>query len=190
MTIKVITPPAMEPVTLAQARTHLRAEEIEEEDSYIEGLISTAREWCEGFQNKAYLSQTIEKVFDCFPPAIFDLPRPPMVTVESIKYYDIANVEYLFDSDLYFVDTISEPGRVSLNYAVQWPTLTLRPINSVIVRYIAGVNDAAAVPKKVIQAILLLVGHWYNQREPVGEVSGEMEFAVKSLLGQDRVRPT
>lgn len=188
MAIKVITNPATEPVTLAEAKIQLRVD-VSDEDTYIEGLISTAREWCEGFQNKAYILQTIEKTFDCFPCSVFDLPRPPMVAVSSIKYYDIKNVEYIFDPLLYFVDTSSEPGRVALNYAVQWPTITLRPINGVIVRYTAGQVDASTVPKKVKQAILLLVCHWYDNREAVGKVDGEIAFTVKSLLGQDRVWP-
>lgn len=195
MAIKVITHPEVEPITLKEAQIHIRVEVTEagivtDETTYIESIIATAREWCEGFQNKAYVLQTIEKTFDRFPCSIFELPRPPMVSVLSIKYYDSKNIEYTLDPLLYFVDTASEPGRVSLNYSIQWPAIVLRPINSVIIRYTAGNTDASTVPKKVKQAILLLVGHWYENREAVGKVEGEIGFAVKSLLGHDRVWPT
>jgi uncharacterized phiE125 gp8 family phage protein len=111
-----------------------------------------------------------------------------------VKYYDTENVEHTMPEADYFVDVINEPGRVSLGYSKLWPTETLRPANAVCVRFTAGYapdgDDLTAnIPQKVKQAILLLVSHWYEYREPVqgGNISKEIEFAVSSLLGQDRV---
>jgi uncharacterized phiE125 gp8 family phage protein len=93
------------------------------------------------------------------------------------------------DTADYFVDDKSEPGRVALAYNKSWPTLSLRPTNAVVVQFTAGYGDAADdVPQRVKQAMLLLIGHWYEHREAVltGSISKEIEF-TNSLLWLDRV---
>jgi uncharacterized phiE125 gp8 family phage protein len=188
MALKMITLPSGVLVTLAEAKQHLRVD-TDDEDDLITAYVAAATEWCAGFQNRAYLTQVLEQSFDDFPDWVFALLRPPLVSVESIKFTDVNNTEYTFDPAKYIVDTDSEPGRISLNYNVIWPTVVLRPINAVRVRFTAGYPDVSKVPEVVKQAIKLLVGHWHANREPLGQVTGEMEFCVKSLLGQNRVRP-
>lgn len=198
MALKVITPPAAEPVTLTEAKAHLRAGDSE--DTLITSLIKAAREYCEGFQNRAYITQTLELTFDAWPSFPLDVPRPPLASVTSIKYFDTANVEATFAATEYFVDTDSEPGRIVLAYGKSLPTTTLRPANAVKIRYVAGhpaggteqtPEPAANVPMKVKQAMLLLIGFWYDNREAVvtGSISKELEFSVHALLSLDRVVP-
>jgi len=107
-----------------------------------------------------------------------------------IKYYVTDDTEYFMGAGNYFVDTKSEPGRVALNYGKIWPSTTLRPANGICVTFEAGYGDAATdVPQEVIRAMLLLISHWYENREPVsvtGAVPKEMPFSVESLLWQDR----
>ena len=186
MKIKIITPPATEPVTLTQAKAHMRVD-YSTDDTYITSLIQTAREYCESFQNKAYITQTLEIALDTFPCDEIRLPRPPLASVTSIKYYDLNDVEATVSSSDYFVDTYAEPGTINLNYNTYWPVTTLRPTNAVIVRYIAG---GSTVSNKIKHAIMLLVNHWYENREVVSRVmvlDKETKFAVTSLLSQDRV---
>ena len=185
----VMQPPALEPVSLDEAKAHLRVTSADE-DAYIASLITAAREWCEGFQQRAYVTQTRKLVLDRFPGgcAIY-LPRPPLQSVTSIVYTDSEGAQYTVDADSYIVDTDAEPGRIVLAYGASWPSVTLRPAAGVEITYVAGYGDASDVPQKVKQAMLLLVGHWYEQREAVlvGSISKEIEFAVHSLLWQDRV---
>ena len=183
--VRVITPPATEAVTLTEAKLHCRVDH-DAEDSLIDSLITAARVYCEGVQNRAYVEQTLELTLDKFPPSIFYLPRPPLLTVESIKYTDKDGAEETFDSGKYIVDTGSFKGRVSLKYGESWPSVTLQPIAAVKIRFTAGYDE---VPQTAKQAMLLLIGHWYINRESAisGQVNREIEFAVNALLGLDRV---
>lgn len=192
MALKLITPPAMEPVTLVEAKAQLRVEHTES-DALIISLITVAREYCEGFQNRTYITQTWELWLDDWPDKDYiRIPLPPLQSVASIKYYGTDDTEYTVDAADYFVDDKSEPGRIALAYSKTWPTITLRPANAVCVEFTAGYGDAAStVPQRVKQAILLLIGYWHENREAavMGAVSKEIEFAVHALLWQNRVVP-
>lgn len=190
MTIKIITPPASEPVLLADAVLHCRIDGTEE-NALVTALIVAAREYCEKYSGRAYITQTIRASFDGWPVFPVRLPRPPLASVASIKYYGEDNTEYTLDAAAYYVDTDSEPGRIALTSGISLPAVTLRDINAVQITYTAGYGLAAAVPQRVKQAMLLLIGYWYQNREAaaIGKVSNEISFAVQSLLGLDRVWP-
>jgi hypothetical protein len=111
-----------------------------------------------------------------------------------LKYYDTANVEYDFDLNDLIIDTSSEPGRISLGYSVQWPTVTLRPINSVKIRFTAGYGDAGgttttpdfvieSVPSSVKDAIYVYCA-WRNENR-AGEVDLPKQFY--DILRPDRI---
>jgi hypothetical protein len=89
------------------------------------------------------------------------------------------------DTDVYFVDTTSLPGRVGLAYEQEWPTDVTAGIGAVQVNYVAGYGAASAVPQTIKHAILLLIGHWYVNREAVGPSMSDVPMAVSSLLGSE-----
>jgi len=159
------------------------------EDDLLNGLIKVAREYCEGFQNRAYLTQTWELWLDYWPSRNYiELPRPPLASITSVKYYGTDDTEFTFTD--YYTDAESEPGRLCLNYGCSWPSATLRPHNGICITYVAGETSAADVSQKVKQAILLLIGHWYENREAIttsGAMPKEIPMAVESLLWLDRV---
>lgn len=189
MGLKLITPPATEPVTLTEVKSQLRIDSVTE-DTYLGTLITAAREYCEMFQNRAYITQTWEFTLDTWPRFPFKLPMPPLVSVTFIHYHDTADVETIWAASNYFVDTDSEPGRVGLRYNIVLPTTTLRSLNAIKIQYMAGYGAAAAVPLRTKQAILLLVGHLYENRETVSPVDlKEIPFAVSALLWTDRLVP-
>lgn len=187
--------------TVAGAACEFGADIIKEqpysaEDDLLTALIAVAREYAEGFQNRAYITQTWELWLDDWPKGDrIKIPLPPLQTVNSIKYYDTANVVATMATADYFVDDKSEPGRVVLAYGESWPSTTLRPANGVCVEFDAGYGDAASdVPKRVRQAMLLLIGHWNENREAVrtAMTRGEMlpvPLGVAALLSLDRVVP-
>ena len=134
-----ITPPVVEPLTLTEAKVHLRRDDITTDDSLIAALIATARAHIEAVTNRALCTQTLETVMDEWPAeGFFLIPRPPLQSVSSVKYTDSSGTQATWGSSNYIVDTDSKPGRISPGYSVSWPTATLQPVSAIRVRYVAG----------------------------------------------------
>ena len=162
------------------------------EDSLLAGLIQAAREYAEGYQNRALCTQTWELVLDDWPRGDYvDIPLPPLQSVTDIKYKDNAGTETTWAATDYIVDTDSFVGRVALAYGCSWPNTILYSVGGIRIRFVAGYGTAAYVPQVVKQAILLLAAHWYENKETVlvGSISKEIEFTVHALLGLNRVIP-
>jgi uncharacterized phiE125 gp8 family phage protein len=188
MPIRIITPPAIEPLTLAEAKAQCRVD-IDEDNALLATLISVARDTCERIAWRAFLTQTIELWLDAWPASnSIALPRPPLQSVTKVEYYDTADAKSTLAGTVYSVDAISEPGRLWLKHDQAWPTTALREHNAVCVTYVAGWTNPVDVPQSVRQAMLLLIGHWYENRESVlvGTVSKPIEFGVMALLGVNR----
>lgn len=187
--VKLIIAPATEPITVTEVETHLRLA-TGSENTYLATLITAAREDCESFQNRSYITQTWELTLDQWPCFPVKLPMAPLISVTSIKYYDTADVETTWAASNYFVDADSEPGRIGLGYNVVLPTTTLRPTNGIKIRYVAGYGAATVVPQATKQAILLLIGHYYENREATSDRKmEELPMAVSSLLWKNRLVP-
>lgn len=183
--LTVVTAPASEPITLEEAKENLRFSGDYESDR-IRSLIKAARIYCERATGKAFITQTLKLTLDAFPgyrdDGVLRLPRPPLQTVTHIKYDDYANVEQTLSASLYTVDAASEPGRIGLAYGQIWPDL-YEELGSVRVTYVAGYGLAAAVPDTIKQAMHLLIAHWFENREAVGNAGGTVALACESLLG-------
>lgn len=189
MPLKRTSAPAKEPVTLDMAKAHIRVDGGEE-DAYIEQILKTAREWCEDFQRRAYVTQTWRLTLDEFPACgELELPRPPLASVTSITYLDTNGDSQTLATSVYAVDTDADPGRVYLKYNQTWPS-TRAIQNAVTITYVAGYGaDDSHVPAAMKQAILLLVGHWFENREDVvsGSLPKHIDMGVKALLWPNRV---
>ena len=183
---KVITAVSTEPVSLTEAKAQVRVTGTSE-DTLITNLIKAAREYCENVTGRALASQTLELLLDRFPPGGFELPMPPLQSVTSIKYTNSDGDESTVSAEDYIVDADRQIGRVILGYGKSWPSFTPYPSNPIRVRYVAGYTSA---PQSIKQAMLLLIAHWFANRESVmvGTVTKEIEFAVTALLSQYRVR--
>lgn len=165
----LIEAPATEPVTLAEAKLHLRVEDDESvEDSLIAALISAAREYGEHRTERCFLTQTWEDVFDSFPACYgrLELGRAPVQDVMSIKYIDASGVEQTLDPARYLVDASLAPVEIAPAPGYDWPDTECRRPASVRVRYVAGYGDGAdAVPAILRAAIKLRIGELYENRE-------------------------
>lgn len=191
MALKRITQPTEEPITLQEAKEHIRVS-ITEEDQYIEPLIKVARETCEEFQNRAYVEQSWLLTFDNWPQFPVKLPRVPLQAVTKIEYKTEDGTLNEWDSNNYAVDDVSEPGRIALRSNYNIPGDNLYPINGIQITYTAGYSENDNIPERVKHAMKLLIGHWYENREAIvlGSAPRELPFAVKALLSYDRVMPT
>lgn len=160
-----ITAPAVEPLTLAEAKLHCRVDGSDE-DALITALIVAAREQAEHETGRALVTQTWELVHDAFPEA-FVLRRAPIQSVTSLKYLDSADgTEQTLDPADYLLDKDSEPGYVVPAYGKAWPATWPVP-NAVRVRYVCGYGLAAAVPVAIKQWMLLAIGTMYAERETI-----------------------
>ena len=183
--IKIITPVATEPITLAEVRQHLRLPENESEDSLLLSLISTARAYCEHYTRRALAVQTLEIYLDRFPGnGPIQLPGPPLRSVTEIGYKDTSGDETILSPSTFLVDTDCEPGRVLPTVGTTWPVFTPYPTSPIRVRFVAGYAD---LPAAIRLAMLLLIGHWYENREATGTAGNEINFSVHALLAPYRV---
>ena len=187
MSLKISVQPAIEPVSISEAALHLRVDS-DDENSLIASYIKAAREYCESFQNRAYINRTYEYYLDAFPAGdAIRIPVNPLSSVTSIKYYGTDDTEATFDAANYLAEVDNYESKISLKYGKTWPSTTLRPHRGVLITFVAGYgDDASSVPEKVKLAILLLIGDYYSNRE-AGEASKETLTAVERLLWQERV---
>jgi uncharacterized phiE125 gp8 family phage protein len=189
------TSPAVEPVTVAEAKAHLRVD-VSDDDTYIGTLITAAREWCEQYLDRTLVNTQWVMRFDSFPPdgtQDIELPRPPMslagtTTAVSLTFTSETGGTQAFSTNSFRVDRNATPGAVKTLYGQTWPP-HLMDDNAVSVTWWAGYGSAgSSVPAAVRHAILMLVGHWYENRSTVlvGSISKQLEFAVESLLSSHR----
>ena len=182
MALTLVTAPAREPVTLQQAKDHLRVDGTDN-DSTVDALITVAREHVEKFTNRVLITQTWDLVLDAFPKQIC-LPMPPAQSVTTIKYIDTAGVQQTLAITEYKVDVASNPARIVEAYGKTWP-LTRDEINAVEVRFITGYGaNAEDVPGPIISAMLLVIGHLYENREATssGPALNELPLGARDLL--------
>lgn len=187
MALILVTGPTAEPVTLAEAKLHLRVD-IDDDDDLIEALVAAAREYVERLcrPQLALISQTWKLVLDATPGDTITLRPYPLQSVSSIKTTSDAGVEATYSASGYQVDTVSEPGRLRLKSGYSWPSTTLQALNGFEVTFVAGFgDDPSDVPQQIRQAVLLLIGHWYENREVqivTGAVPASLAFTVMALL--------
>lgn len=192
--LTVITPPTIEPITLEQAKLHVRCE-IDEDDALIEALISAARQWVERYTGLTLCETTLEVAFEGYPDWFIELPKPPAVSIESFRYRDSSGVDTLLATDQYVLDNaVGIAPRVVPAYGITWPG-TRWQSSSLRIRYVAGYARAGSpderhlIPQPLTSAIKLLLGHLYEHREAVTETRDvtELPLGVQWLCRPYRV---
>ncbi|MCY6354519.1 head-tail connector protein [Clostridium sp. ZS2-4] len=189
MAVKIINQPLVEPITIEEAKQHLRISGSDE-DIIVASMIKQAREFCEDFQNRKYITQTLELVLDSFPRenCIAFKNCSPIQRVESIKYYDNTGEEHLFDESNYIVDIDGFINRIVLRNYKQWPSISLQRVNGVRIRFTAGFGDKEEnVPETVKWPMILHMRLLYDDYKP--DERSKLEEARNSLLTMNRVIP-
>lgn len=176
-TLRLITAPTLEPVSIETMRAFLRVDS-NTEDVVIAGLISASRAKGEELSRRAWLTQTWEQTFDAWPASKqLVVWRPPLQSVVSVKYYDESNVEHLWTD--YTLDLRVEPGRVLFNTL---PEDSLLESDGIVVRFIAGYgNTPPLVPTQLTDAVIALVSRWYEHRE-----SRDVPDEIRDVLMNER----
>lgn len=186
---ETVTAPAGEPVTLADAKAHLRLD-ITDDDTLVEGLIKAARAFVEGYTNRALMTRGLSFTMPYFADEI-TLPIAPVTEIESIKYIDGDGVEQTLAAENYQTDLIRTPPRIKPAHGESWPLVRAGQYNGVTIQFNAGHAAAADIPGDLRHAVLLMVAHLYELREPVivaGNIDVEMvPFGIKALMDMHRV---
>jgi len=178
----LITAPAIEPVTLDEAKDFLRlVTTTPEEDTLITSLIIASRIEAEKFTSLAFITQTWQLLSDIIPPSLHTLnllnqpvqvviSKPPLQSVTFVKTFNEDNTENLIAASNYFVSIYEgecpEKGRVTFNRDFVFPTNdTLRPSDAFTIEFVAGFGDAAAdVPQGIRNGILQEVAFRFENR--------------------------
>lgn len=182
MGLSLSSGPSVEPVSLAEAKAHLRVDTADDDD-LITSLIQAAREYVENVTRRQLVTATWVLTRDNLA-AVMELVRPPLQSVTSVKYTDLAGDQQTASDTLYDVDADTLPGRILLGCNQGWPT-NRGHTNDVEITYKAGYGDATTdVPEAIRAAIKLLIGHWHENREAVvaAGVPRTLELAVGALL--------
>lgn len=166
MRLVLVTPPASEPLTVAEAKAHLRVFHSGDDD-VIEDMITTAREAVETYLGRALITQTWALKDDDFE-ASYRLPKAPLASVASITYVDSNGTTQTLAADQYVVlasgvDRACEPGRIVPAYNVVWPAVRGEP-DDVVVQFVAGYGAASAVPQTFKSAMKVLLEDLYEER--------------------------
>ena len=171
MALTLITAPTSEPISLAEAAAHLRID-ADEEQALVRLLIQSARETVERVTRRSLMTTVWDYTADGFaynPVTLasvgFALPRIPVASVASVKYYaSTTGTDTTLSSADYYVSLADSQCRIWPAYGVAWPAIQPRP-DGVRVRFTAGATTAALVPAALRQAMLLLIGDGYENRE-------------------------
>lgn len=154
--------PAFEPVTLAEVKAH-GVIETDEDDGLLTGMIIAAREYLEAVLSRALIAQTWVLRLDRFPSGSFHLPRPPLASITSLEYVNLAGVQQTLDPTAYQVDTKAHVGRVAPAYNTVWPPAKSVP-NAVEVTYVSGWASRGAVPEPIREKLRALAVDLYRTR--------------------------
>lgn len=161
--------PAVEPVSLADAKVQCRVD-TSDEDTYISALITMSRQYIEQILDVALITQTLEARYDSFPLWEIVLPRVPMGSgTVTVVYRDEAGNDQTITSaaSAFQVDYRATPGRIYPLYNGVWPAVR-GDENSVTVRWQAGYGASGSdVPMLFRQLCLLQVAHLFEHRQPV-----------------------
>ncbi len=158
--LRTITPPTVEPVSLGTFKAHLRVDSDDEDD--LLGLyLRAARNHAEKITRRAFLPQTVEFGLDRFPyggtdrnrshiytpsssvPDWIDrytirLPRPACLSVAGITYLDMLGAPQTLAPAGFMLDTTCEPARLTPINNSFWPVGGLYQAGGVRITYVAG----------------------------------------------------
>lgn len=162
MKVRTVIEPTFEPITLTEAKAHLRVD-FTEDDAYITSLITVARQYAETRTWRAIPQQTFDVFYDEYTSTL-QLPRPPLISVTSVSYKNSGDTYVNFNTTDYVVDFEAIPAKVVIQAARPQDLSTINPLR---VRFVSGYANANSIPAHIKHAIKMLVSHFYENRELV-----------------------
>lgn len=164
-TVTVLSAPAYEPVSRAEAKEWLRIDADDTaHDNIVDMLIEAMREDAEDLTGRAFISRQLRLYLSDWPidpdyGVKIVLPHPPLIGVDSFKYIDTDGTLTTLAADQYAVHAQYEPGIIIPAYQVSWPTIRRQPDALQIVYtagYAPGSPSDAVANREVMPAKLKL----------------------------------
>jgi uncharacterized phiE125 gp8 family phage protein len=190
MTLVMTSGPSAEPVSVAEAKAHMRVD-TETEDALVASLIVTSRLHIEAALGLALLTQSWSYFVDAWPRSReIVLPLKPVKAVSTVRVWSQDGTSQTLSADAYTLDGEGKPPRLVLSRSAA-PPAPGRSASGIEIAFSAGYGDAGIdVPAPIRQALLLLVAHWFENREPHGANMSETEIPhmVSALLAPYRGR--
>jgi uncharacterized phiE125 gp8 family phage protein len=178
MTLSLASPPAEEPVSLAEAQAHLKLD-TDDNDALIAALVSAARTRAEWHTGRAFVAQGWTLWLDGWPEdGIVEIPLPPLISVASVTTYARNDTATVLAADSYRIDAAAAPARLAIKNALAPPVATLRRTDGIAVAFTAGYGAASAVPAPIKQAILAVVADLYVHRGDEAALVGDTAAAL------------
>jgi len=202
--LKIVTGPAITPVSKIEALEYLRLDEGID-DMQVRSYIQAATTWAENYTNRFFISRTCQMMLDgarevdsplwegmktgpykVYLSDYIELAAAPVLSVESVKYYSDNDTQSTWDASNYYVDIFSEPAKISLRSGGTYPT-DLRNLNGLEINFTAGYGtNPFTVPEPIRVAILQYLTFLYENRGD-DEVKANPPQIVKSLLDPYRI---
>lgn len=187
MSLVMTSPPAAEPVTIADVKAHLRIDGSDE-DILLASLLLTSRLHIETALSLALITQSWTFRLDRWPgERCLELPLAPLRAVAEVRVRDAAGTATVVPAESYLVDLASRPARLVWNNVA--PPEPQTPASGIEIDLLAGFGGGAdSVPAPLKHAILLLAAHWYEHRDPneIGSTGARIPDAVSSLINPFR----
>ena len=162
MGLQLLAAPTAQPVSLAVAKQHLRiAADDTDMDAEVSRLIRAATARAQKATGRALAVQSWRLILDRFPKGAISIPLPPLRSVEAIAYTDVSGVEQDLDESTYLVNPFGLIGQVTPAMGKCWPATASQDM-ALRIDFTAGYDE---VPEDILAAILLLVGHFDQNRE-------------------------
>ena len=175
--LTILDPPAAEPVSVADAKAHLRLTSSSE-DGLVSRTIAAAREVIEARTGRALVSQKIRLVLDRAPEHVATLPRGPLVSIDAVEVETADGVWTATDA---FAAELGEAAR--LVATAPWPR-PAKPIGGVRIDASVGYGGEGAAPADLLRAVLLLTAHFYERREPLeSDRPYALPHSIEALIG-------
>jgi len=187
-TYQVITPASTYPVSLTEAKSHLKVDTTAD-DTYITSIIKAATQLSEEYTNRFFIDTVIDQTCSDFAQ-LQTLFKSKVSAVAHVKYYDNDNSLQTLSATIYDTQLQYEPSQIQLAENQSFPSITKRN-DAVVARYTVGYGSSASdVPEIIKQAILLTIGNFYQNRASVitGKTATELPMNVKWLLDTYKVQ--
>lgn len=175
--------PAVEPITVEDAKMHLRIDHGDE-DMLLASLIAASRLQVEAVLDAALITQSWSLELDDWPDGReLHLPIWPVQSVEAVRISDRDGEMVELGAEAFSLDGASKPPRL-VSISGDWPSPGTRALGIEILFTAGFGNSANDVPPPIRQALLMLVAHWYEHREPVetGKPTASIPEAISALL--------